>query len=53
MFFYHFYVMFRLKSNPAKTEVYCGGLSMDEAQELARLNLFKLGQLPVRYLGIP
>lgn len=51
--FDRFYGMSGLKLNPRKTELYCGGLSVDEVQALAQLSSFTIGKLSVRYLGVP
>jgi hypothetical protein len=35
------------------TELFCGGVSSDIAEEMQKASGFKLGKLPVRYLGVP
>ncbi|GKV01139.1 hypothetical protein SLEP1_g13719 [Rubroshorea leprosula] len=39
--------------NYNKSEIFCCGLSMTEIQLLVDRFGFKLGTLPVRYLGVP
>ncbi|PKI63786.1 hypothetical protein CRG98_015770 [Punica granatum] len=51
--FDRFYKMLGLKLNLAKTELYCGGLTKDVRQEIFHISGFKVGSLPVRYLGVP
>lgn len=35
------------------TELFCGSVSSDIAEEMQKASGFKLGKLPVRYLGVP
>lgn len=38
--------------NQSKTDLFTGGLTLDETNDLTSLG-FKLGSLPIRYLGLP
>ncbi|PKI54264.1 hypothetical protein CRG98_025324 [Punica granatum] len=51
--FKRFYRMSGLRLNPAKTELYCGGMTKKARQDMIHLSGFKAGSLPVRYLGLP
>ncbi|CAL1356365.1 unnamed protein product [Linum trigynum] len=42
-----------LKSNPSKCEVFFGGLDKEEKKIRAARYGYKLGEFPVRYLGVP
>ncbi|XP_031380339.1 uncharacterized protein LOC116195350 [Punica granatum] len=39
--FYNFYMMYGLKLNPAKTEVFCAGMDEDSVKEMLSLSGFK------------
>lgn len=41
-----------LTMNQSKTDLFTGGLTLDETNDLTSLG-FKLGSLPIRYLGLP
>ncbi|CAL1367617.1 unnamed protein product [Linum trigynum] len=48
-----FYTIFGLKCNPAKSEVFCGGVDLNVQALISSSSGFAIGHLPVRYLGIP
>ncbi|CAL1403188.1 unnamed protein product [Linum trigynum] len=48
-----FRIISGLKSNPAKCELYCGGISVDWQEAMENNSGYKLGVLPVRYFGLP
>ncbi|CAL1357332.1 unnamed protein product [Linum trigynum] len=48
-----FYTVSGLKCNPAKSEVFCGGVSPSVQTLISSRTGFAIGHLPVRYLGIP
>ncbi|KAE8713519.1 hypothetical protein F3Y22_tig00110206pilonHSYRG00043 [Hibiscus syriacus] len=47
-----FYELSGLRLNALKTEFFACGLNEHELEQI-RLNWFRVGQLPVRYLGVP
>ncbi|GKV27354.1 hypothetical protein SLEP1_g36534 [Rubroshorea leprosula] len=49
----HFYKVSGLRVNYAKSELFCCGLSTSHTQLLVEKFGFKIGTLPVRYLGVP
>ncbi|PKI40209.1 hypothetical protein CRG98_039402 [Punica granatum] len=51
--FDRFYKMSGLKFNPAKSEILCGGIKREVVQKMLQISQFKLGTLPVQYLGVP
>ncbi|XP_038993415.1 uncharacterized protein LOC120117178 [Hibiscus syriacus] len=48
-----FYEISGLKLNALKSELFACGVARDELEVIQSATGFKLGQLPVRYLGIP
>ena len=42
-----------LKINYHKSEVFTFGLHSDEAQNIANMLNYRVGQMPIRYLGLP
>lgn len=50
---YCFEWLLGLKINFHKSEVYAFGFSQEEKEELANMLNYRLGELPLRYLGIP
>ena len=48
-----FYLFFGLKFNNAKCELYSSGINKESLTEIHKKTGFKLGVLPVRYLGVP
>ena len=48
-----FYLFSRLQLNNAKCELFSSGISRTSLGEIHELTGFKLGTLPVRYLGVP
>ncbi|OMO78705.1 reverse transcriptase [Corchorus capsularis] len=48
-----FYSYSGLKLNCTKSELFTVGISVEHVQELQTLSQFKIGTLPVRYLGLP
>ena len=48
-----FYSYSRLQLNNAKSELFSTGVSRENMQKIHDLTGFKLGTLPVRYLGVP
>ena len=48
-----FYSFFGLQLNCAKSELFSFGVSKDQLMEIQQHTGFKLGTLPVRYLGVP
>ena len=48
-----FYSFSGLQLNSAKSEIFSSGVSSDLLEEMQQATGFKLGTLPVRYLGIP
>ncbi|XP_038990689.1 uncharacterized protein LOC120113689 [Hibiscus syriacus] len=48
-----FYGMSGLKLNASKCELFSAGVSLPSLETLKSLTDFKLGSLPIRYLGIP
>ncbi|CAL1391242.1 unnamed protein product [Linum trigynum] len=48
-----FYSLSGLKCNPAKCEVYFGGMSVLFKSRAIQVSGFQEGELPVRYLGLP
>ena len=47
------YSFFGLQLNCAKSEFYAAGIKRDELQEIHQVIGFKIGTLPIRYLGVP
>lgn len=52
-FLKEFYEYSGLMLNANKSEIFCSGVSEDELQLMTDVSGFKVGRLPVRYLGIP
>ena len=48
-----FYSFSDLKLNKEKSEVFSTGISDDLLREIKQVTGFKMGVLPVRYLGVP
>ncbi|KAE8726077.1 hypothetical protein F3Y22_tig00007895pilonHSYRG00141 [Hibiscus syriacus] len=48
-----FYSMSGLKLNANKCEMYSAGISAEQCAAIREITGFKLGSLPVRYLGVP
>ena len=48
-----FYAFSGLQLNCTKSELYAAGIKGDELQEIHQVTGFKIGTLPVRYLGVP
>ena len=48
-----FYFYSGLQINSAKSEMFYTGVSRDEIDRIKQATGFKLGTLPVRYLGVP
>ncbi|XP_039038069.1 uncharacterized protein LOC120175535 [Hibiscus syriacus] len=48
-----FYLMSRLKLNISKSDIFVAGLTVAHCNVISEGTGFKLGKLPVRYLGIP
>lgn len=48
-----FYSYSGLQLNCAKSELYCCGISASTIQEMKSATGFRIGELPVRYLGMP
>lgn len=51
--FDNFYRLSGLKLNPLKTEIFCAGMETSLISSFISISEFKLGSLPVRYLGVP
>lgn len=49
----HFYTLSGLKLNPSKCELFCLGISEENLSFLQQISGFKVGKLPLRYLGVP
>ncbi|KAE8654116.1 Ent-kaur-16-ene synthase [Hibiscus syriacus] len=48
-----FYSMLGLKLNASKCEMYAAGISDEQLNAIKNFTGFKLGSLPIRYLGVP
>ena len=47
------YSLSGLQLNCAKSELYSSGISREDLHDIQQVSGFKLGSLPVRYLGVP